>query len=149
MKMIYLPLLFSFAVCSATAENMVFRLSSGEEKAIPISEIGKITFRETGLNLHTSDAIEIFDFSALRSIIFGTAQGCVESVNRDNLKFYVSDGKIGVRGLADKEQMLLTDMSGKIILVNKHWDGSAIDITFLPKGAYILACGKSAFKFTR
>lgn len=149
MKMIYLPLLFSFAVCSATAENMVFRLSSGGEKAIPLTEIGKITFSETGLNVHTSNDIANFDFSALRSIIFSIAQGSIESVSPDNLKFYVTDGKIGVRGLADKEHMLLTDMSGKILMAKNQWDGSAIDITPLPKGTYILACGKSAFKFTR
>lgn len=149
MKKIYLPLLFSLAICSATAENMVFRLSSGEEKAIPISEIGKITFSEKGLNVHTSEAITNFDFSALRSIIFGATQGNVESVNPDNLKFYASNGKIGVKGITSREQMLITDMSGKILMAKNQWDGSAIDITSLPKGTYILACGKSAFKFTR
>lgn len=122
--------------------------------AIPLDEIKQLNFLEddTYFVLEHLDQRYRFNYDAVQSIKF---QGLVDDiaatrVSDDAWRVSYNQGQLTVSGMCDAVTHAdIFDLNGCRHMSLPRYSGQTIDVSSLPKGAYILRVGQKTFKFLK
>ena len=93
-----------------------------------------------------------FDFDKVRCLKFDGLVNDIATATQKESDINISykEGRIFVSGMGDAvTHAVIFDLNGCSRVNLPHFDGQPIDVSGLPKGAYILRIGGKAFKFLR
>ena len=133
-----------------TSAGINLVVAGQQQHSIAVGDIGKITFTESTMDVYGKDSGKIgtFNLSDITKLFFSDKEGNVTEINPDGmLKFSKSGNILKVDGLSTPADAFIVSASGRVVMQQKQWDGSILDISPLTKGVYILAVGNAAFKF--
>lgn len=138
---------------SSFAQDIVVQTSSGGQTSVPLDNVRKITFDNGNLLLSTngSDDFEL-PLDDILKIFFKEGDAGVDRIVTDaNLKLVRnSRNSIGVTGLETATDARIVNTAGSIVMIQRQWNGSDIDISALPSGVYVLVVGtNNIFKFSK
>lgn len=138
---------------SSFAQNIVVQSTSGQQTSVPLDNVKKITFDNGNLLLSTngSDDFEL-PLDDILKIFFKEGDAGVDRIVTDaNLKLVRnSRNSIGVTGLETATDARIVNTAGSIVMIQRQWNGSDIDISALPSGVYVLVVGtNNIFKFSK
>lgn len=138
---------------SSFAQDIVVQTSSGGQTSVPLDNVRKITFDNGNLLLSTngSDDFEL-PLDDIMKIFFKEGDAGVDRIVTDaNLKLVRnSRNSIGVTGLETAADARIVNIAGSIVMIQRQWNGSDIDISALPPGVYVLVVGNNnIFKFSK
>lgn len=138
---------------SSFAQDIVVQTSSGQQTSVPLDNVKKITFDNGNLLLSTngSDDFEL-PLDDIMKIFFKEGDAGVDRIVTDaNLKLVRnSRNSIGVTGLETAADARIVNTAGSIVMIQRQWNGSDIDISALPSGVYVLVVGtNNIFKFSK
>lgn len=105
--------------------NMVLSTNGNEDFELPLDDIMKILFDEDGSNVDR--------------IVADTNLQLVRN----------SRNTIGITGLETTADAHIVNTAGSIVMIQRQWNGSDIDISALPSGVYVLVVGNNIFKFSK
>lgn len=122
--------------------------------AIPLDEIKQLNFLEddTYFVLEHLDQRYRFSYDVVQSIKF---QGLVDDiaatcVSDDAWRVSYNQGQLTVSGMCDAVTHAdIFDLNGCRHMSLPRYSGQTIDVSSLPKGAYILRVGQKTFKFLK
>lgn len=133
-----------------TSAGINLVVAGQQQHSIAVGDIGKITFTESTMDVYGKDSGKIgtFNLSDITKLFFSDKEGNVTEINPDGmLKFSKSGNILKVDGLSTPADAFIVSASGRVVMQQKQWDGSILDVSPLTKGVYILAVGNAAFKF--
>lgn len=138
---------------SSFAQDIVVQTSSGGQTSVPLDNVKKITFDNGNLLLSTngSDDFEL-PLDDIMKIFFKEGDAGVDRIVTDaNLKLVRnSRNSIGVTGLETAADARIVNTAGSIVMIQRQWSGSDINISALPSGVYVLVVGNNnIFKFSK
>lgn len=138
---------------SSFAQDIVVQTSSGGQTSVPLDNVRKITFDNGNLLLSTngSDDFEL-PLDDIMKIFFKEGDAGVDRIVTDaNLKLVRnSRNSIGVTGLETAADARIVNTAGSIVMIQRQWSGSDINISALPSGVYVLVVGNNnIFKFSK
>lgn len=138
---------------SSFAQDIVVQSTSGQQTSVPLDNVKKITFDNGNLLLSTngSDDFEL-PLDDIMKIFFKEGDAGVDRIVTDaNLKLVRnSRNSIGVTGLETAADARIVNTAGSIVMIQRQWNGSDIDISALPSGVYVLVVGtNNIFKFSK
>ena len=117
-----------------------------------MDNVKKITFDNGNLLLSTngSDDFEL-PLDNILKIFFKEGDAGVDRIVTDaNLKLVRnSRNSIGVTGLETAADARIVNTAGSIVMMQRQWNGSDLDISALPSGVYVLVVGNNIFKFSK
>lgn len=146
--------LLPVGMATAQVQLLVVPKDGTATKRINLDDIRYIEFPAPGeaFSIETSDLRWSYSYDFVRSLKFDGLVNAVSGVNRqDNaLQITYRQGQIFVSGMGDAvTHAVIFDLNGCSRVSLPHFDGRPIDVSALPKGAYILRIGGKAFKFLR
>ena len=138
---------------SSFAQDIVVQSTSGQQTSVPLDNVKKITFDNGNLLLSTngSDDFEL-PLDDIMKIFFKEGDAGVDRIVTDaNLKLVRnSRNSIGVTGLETAADARIVNTAGSIVMIQRQWSGSDINISALPSGVYVLVVGNNnIFKFSK
>lgn len=144
---------FVVGIGGAFAQNIVVQSTSGQQTSVPLDNVKKITFNNGNLLLSTngSDDFEL-PLDNIMKIFFKEGDAGVDRIVTDaNLKLVRnSRNAIGVTGLETAADARIVNTAGSIVMMQRQWNGSDLDISVLPSGVYVLVVGNNnIFKFSK
>ena len=105
-------------------------------KSIQLNQIKSLKFNGDQLFIKQVDGTsKTIALDNVRSITFGSEVTAVEEIKAVNNKKF--------RGL------LITDLSGKVLVNNPAWEGGQVDTSALPAGFYIIKTSTKTFKIKK
>lgn len=153
MRKLLLFVSFVVGIGGAFAQNIVVQSTSGQQTSVPLDNVKKITFDNGNLLLSTngSDDFEL-PLDNIMKIFFKEGDAGVDRIVTDaNLKLVRnSRNSIGVTGLETAADARIVNTAGSIVMMQRQWNGSDLDISVLPSGVYVLVVGNNnIFKFSK
>lgn len=153
MRKLLLFVNFVVGIGGAFAQNIVVQSTSGQQTSVPLDNVKKITFDNGNLLLSTngSDDFEL-PLDDIMKIFFKEGDAGVDRIVTDaNLKLVRnSRNSIGVTGLETAADARIVNTAGSIVMIQRQWSGSDINISALPSGVYVLVVGNNnIFKFSK
>ena len=153
MRKLLLFVSFVVGIGEAFAQNIVVQSTSGQQTSVPLDNVKKITFDNGNLLLSTngSDDFEL-PLDDIMKIFFKEGDAGVDRIVTDaNLKLVRnSRNSIGVTGLETAADARIVNTAGSIVMIQRQWSGSDINISALPSGVYVLVVGNNnIFKFSK
>lgn len=139
-------------MCLQAQDYLRVEEKSGDESSFDIGKIEEIRFQDGKIVISAEGTVLAeFALDAVNQLLFSDEQGGYAEINPGGmLEFYRSGDTVGVDGLTEPATACIVNMGGQVCRVVKEWTGKpAIDISGLPGGVYVLAVGKSVFKFTK
>lgn len=138
---------------SSFAQDIVVQTSSGGQTSVPLDNVRKITFDNGNMVLSTNGN-ENFELPLddIMKILFDEDGSNVDRIVADtNLQLVRnSRNSIGVTGLETATDARIVNTAGSIVMIQRQWNGSDIDISALPSGVYVLVVGtNNIFKFSK
>lgn len=138
---------------SSFAQDIVVQTSSGGQTSVPLDNVRKITFDNGNMVLSTNGN-ENFELPLddIMKILFDEDGSNVDRIVTDaNLKLVRnSRNSIGVTGLETAADARIVNTAGSIVMIQRQWSGSDINISALPSGVYVLVVGNNnIFKFSK
>lgn len=138
---------------SSFAQDIVVQTSSGGQTSVPLDNVRKITFDNGNMVLSTNGN-ENFELPLddIMKILFDEDGSNVDRIVADtNLQFVRnSRNTIGITGLETAADARIVNTAGSIVMIQRQWNGSDIDISALPSGVYVLVVGNNnIFKFSK
>lgn len=140
------------------APKLLITGANGDVRELPLEEISKITFSESGFEVampNVNSIPEKFEFADVAKISFwkdllgidgiaadGTALRLLENPVGDMLRLSGADASTPV-------EAVVTDLSGGRRVAVAEWTGADIDVSALNPGIYILTAGKETIKFIK
>lgn len=146
--------LLPFGMASAQVRMLVVPKDGGEAKSFNLDDIRHIDFLGEANTFSVECATDrwSFDFDKVRCLKFDGLVNDIATATKKESDINISykEGRIFVSGLANAQaNATIYDLNGCSRLSLPHYDGQPIDVSALPKGAYILRVGDKAFKFLR
>lgn len=138
---------------SSFAQDIVVQTSSGGQTSVPLDNVRKITFDNGNMVLSTNGN-EDFELllDDIMKILFDEDGSNVDRIVADtNLQLVRnSRNSIGVTGLETAADARIVNTAGSIVMMQRQWNGSDLDISALPSGVYVLVVGNNnIFKFSK
>lgn len=122
---------------------------------VALTDIAKITFENETFVIHDVEKkTSPFAYSNVKSIKFAnlsTGIGLPQTDNADGLNLYFRGGYVGAEGWTDGAtgEAVIFDISGRVVVADRKWNGQPISVEGLAKGVYIFKVNNKAIKFTR
>lgn len=122
---------------------------------VALADISKITFENETFVIHDVDKrTSPFAYSSVKSIKFANllTDICLpQAENSDGVNLFFRDGCVGADGLTPGVacEAQICDISGRIVVADRRWNGQPISVENLAKGVYIFKVNNKAIKFTR
>lgn len=151
-----LSLAFAGARTALAQESLVVYSNTEDTppRTVALADIAKITFNDESLVIHgAEDKITSFAFSEVRSIKFanlstGISNPCSDGA--DGTVLYFRGGYVGAdnwtAGMSGTA--IICDVSGRVILTLRRWNGQPVSVAGLDKGIYIFKVNNKSIKFT-
>lgn len=137
---------------SSFAQDIVVQTSSGGQTSVPLDNVRKITFDNGNMVLSTNGN-ENFELPLddIMKILFDEDSNVDRIVADTNLQLVRnSRNTIGITGLETTADARIVNTAGSIVMIQRQWNGSDIDISALPSGVYVLVVGNNnIFKFSK
>ena len=137
---------------SSFAQDIVVQTSSGGQTSVPLDNVRKITFDNGNMVLSTN-GYEDFELPLddIMKILFDEDSNVDRIVADTNLQLVRnSRNTIGITGLETTADARIVNTAGSIVMIQRQWNGSDIDISALPSGVYVLVVGTNYFfKFSK
>ncbi len=138
---------------SSFAQDIVVQTSSGGQTSVPLDNVRKITFDNGNMVLSTNGNEDFeLPLDDIMKILFDEDGSNVDRIVADtNLQLVRnSRNSIGVTGLETATDARIVNTAGSIVMIQRQWSGSDIDISALPSGVYVLVVGNNnIFKFSK
>lgn len=137
---------------SSFAQDIVVQTSSGGQTSVPLDNVRKITFDNGNMVLSTNGNEDFeLPLDDIMKILFDEDGSNVDRIVTDaNLKLVRnSRNSIGVTGLETATDARIVNTAGSIVMIQRQWNGSDLDISALPSGVYVLVVGNNIFKFSK
>ena len=146
--------LLPVGMATAQVQLLVVPRDGSATKRINLDDIKRIDFNPSydTFSIETADLRWSYSYDFVRSLKFDGLVNAVSAVHQqeDPLHFTYKSGQIIVSGMGDAvTHAVILDLNGCSRVSLPHFDGQPIDVSALPKGAYILRIGGQAFKFLR
>lgn len=146
--------LLPVGMATAQVQLLVVPKDGSATKRINLDDIRYIEFPAPGeaFSIETSDLRWSYSYDFVRSLKFDGLVNAVSSANQEDnqLQITYKQGQIFVSGMGDAvTHAVIFDLNGCSRVSLPHFDGHPIDVSALPKGAYVLRIGGQAFKFLR
>ena len=137
--------LLPFGMASAQVRMLVVPKDGGEAKSFNLDDIRHIDFLGEGNTFSVECATDrCLKFDGLVNDI------ATATKKESDINISYKEGRIFVSGMGDAvTHAVIFDLNGCSRVNLPHFDGQPIDVSGLPKGAYILRIGGKAFKFLR
>ena len=140
---------------SADNTEMIVSMADGSAgQTFALSDIGKITFGDSGFTVFTSDGgAAPFVFDAVRNIRFSELAAGIGTADADGnaARPYYRDGCLGIDGMAagSRAKAAIYGMDGTTVAVIDNWDGTPIPTAGLTAGVYIFNVNNNSIKFVK
>lgn len=150
MKKLYTLLLLFILAVPAMAQQMLIE-KSGNTETIEFSNLDKITFNGTTVNIKQLDGTNAqAEMGAIDRICFSNYNS-IKNIedNRIGLLSYISSDEIAVNCNAGDVIRIFDVVGTQIICVCQRADNGIIGISQLPKGIYIIKANDRTAKFIK
>lgn len=146
--------LLPFGMASAQVRMLVVPKDGSAAKSFNLDDIRHIDFLGEGNTFSVECATDrwSYDFDWVRCLKFDGLVNDIAAATKKESDIHISykEGRIFVSGMGDAvTHAVIFDLNGCSRVNLPHFDGQPIDVSGLPKGAYILRIGGKAFKFLR
>ena len=153
MRKLLLFVSFVVGIGGAFAQNIVVQSTSGQQTSVPLDNVKKITFNNGNMVLSTN-GYENFELPLddIMKILFDEDGSNVDRIVADTNLQLVRNSRntIGITGLETTADAHIVNTAGSIVMIQRQWNGSDIDISALPSGVYVLVVGNNnIFKFSK
>lgn len=126
--------------------------SSGGQTSVPLDNVRKITFDNGNMVLSTNGNEDFeLPLDDIMKILFDEDSNVDRIVADTNLQLVRnSRNTIGITGLETTADARIVNTAGSIVMIQRQWSGSDINISALPSGVYVLVVGNNnVFKFSK
>lgn len=138
---------------SSFAQDIVVQTSSGGQTSVPLDNVRKITFDNGNMVLSTNGNEDFeLPLDDIMKILFDEDGSNVDRIVADTNLQLVRNSRntIGVTGLETAADARIVNTAGSIVMMQRQWNGSDLDISALPSGVYVLVVGtNNIFKFSK
>lgn len=138
---------------SSFAQDIVVQTSSGGQTSVPLDNVRKITFDNGNMVLSTNGNEDFeLPLDDIMKILFDEDGSNVDRIVADTNLQLVRNSRntIGITGLETTADAHIVNTAGSIVMIQRQWNGSDIDISALPSGVYVLVVGtNNIFKFSK
>lgn len=138
---------------SSFAQDIVVQTSSGGQTSVPLDNVRKITFDNGNMVLSTNGNEDFeLPLDDIMKILFDEDGSNVDRIVDDTNLQLVRNSRntIGITGLETTADARIVNTTGSIVMIQRQWNGSDIDISALPSGVYVLVVGNNnIFKFSK
>ena len=138
---------------SSFAQDIVVQTSSGGQTSVPLDNVRKITFDNGNMVLSTNgnENFELPLDDIMKTLVDEDGSNVDRIVADTNLQLVRnSRNTIGITGLETTADARIVNTAGSIVMIQRQWNGSDIDISALPSGVYVLVVGtNNIFKFSK
>ena len=138
---------------SSFAQDIVVQTSSGGQTSVPLDNVRKITFDNGNMVLSTNGNEDFeLPLDDVMKILFDKDGSNVDRIVADTNLQLVRNSRntIGITGLETTADAHIVNTAGSIVMIQRQWNGSDIDISALPSGVYVLVVGNNnIFKFSK
>ena len=146
--------LLPFGMASAQVRMLVVPKDGTAPKSFNLDDIRRIDFLGEANTFSIACATDrwSYEFDKVRCLKFDGLVNDIATATKKESDITISykEGRIFVSGMGDAvTHAVIFDLNGCSRLSLPHYDGQPIDVSALPKGAYILRLGDKAFKFLR
>lgn len=164
MKLRFIPSALLIACCcsNATAQSSQVELqvvgnNGSTIWSHPLDVVKKITFPQgNSLSFIGQDGTSVLystELTNVKKLLFDYSTVGIKdpSVDGAELSLAVEDNLISIDGWTsgDIARATIYSTSGQAFYNDANWNGSAINISLLPKGVYILKVNNNSFKFRK
>ena len=152
MRKLLLFVSFVVGIGGAFAQNIVVQSTSGQQTSVSLDNVKKITFDNGNLLLSTNGNEDFeLPLDDIMKILFDEDSNVDRIVADTNLQLVRnSRNTIGITGLETTADARIVNTAGSIVMIQRQWSGSDIDISTLPSGVYVLVVGNNnIFKFSK
>lgn len=147
-------MLLPAAMATAQVRLVVVPRDGSAAKRINLDDIKRIDFLGDGnhFSIETPELRYAYSFDYVQSIKF---EGLVNDISstrtpEDGMRISYKEGQLIVSGMCDAVTHAdIFDLNGCSRVSLPHYHGEPIDVSGLPKGAYIFRVGNRSFKFLR
>ena len=130
---ITVAMLFLLSALSASADDNVTVVTASGETPYAMESISRIDFSETDITVVAQDKEGVtYAFDEIRKIVFTTTPAGIEPMTA-----------------AQKSKLTLTVADGGRSITVSEWNGTAVDVSSLPHGIYVLKAGSETAKFRK
>lgn len=163
-KLRIIPAALMLACCCGTAaaqssqiELQVVGTGGSTIWSNPLDGVKRITFPQgNSLSFIDKDGTALYttDINNVKKLLFynPTAAGINKpTANNAELSLVVDDDQVSLKGwtAGNIARAVIYSTSGQAFYNEANWDGSAISISSLPKGVYILTVNNNSYKFRK
>ena len=138
---------------SSFAQDIVVQTSSGGQTSVPLDNVRKITFDNGNMVLSTNGNEDFeLPLDDIMKILFDEDGSNVDRIADDTNLQLVRNSRntIAITGLETTADARIVNTAGSIVMIQRQWNGSDIDIAALPSGVYVLVVGNNnIFKFSK
>lgn len=138
---------------SSFAQDIVVQTSSGGQTSVPLDNVRKITFDNGNMVLSTNGNEDFeLPLDDIMKILFDEDGSNVDRIVADTNLQLVRNSRntIGITGLETTADAHIVNTAGSIVMMQRQWNGSDLDISALPSGVYVLVVGtNNIFKFSK
>ena len=137
---------------SSFAQDIVVQTSSGGQTSVPLDNVRKITFDNGNMVLSTNGNEDFeLPLDDIMKILFDEDSNVDRIVADTNLQLVRNSRNTnGITGLETTADARIVNTAGSIVMIQRQWSGSDIDISALPSGVYVLVVGNNnIFKFSK
>ena len=157
MKKTFITMCLTMLALQSPADdtNLVIYMANGsQQQTFGLSEIGKITFGDSGFTVNTQDGgATQFTFDAVKCIKLSEITTGINTtaISENCLKPYFRNGLLGVDGwqTGRKARATVCDIGGATVISVDNWDGTPINTSGLTDGVYIFNADNNTIKFVK
>ncbi len=151
-KKFKLALLISLGCSGTFAQSHLIVATADSDKSFDLESVDRITFTESQMNVTLMGGeTENFDFSEILKMYFGDNGGVEMATADDSMQLIAAErgSRLSLKGVEQPQDTYVFNSSGTLLLLQKQWDGSMLDVSSFPAGTYLLVSGNKAFKFIK
>lgn len=146
--------LLPVGMVSAQVQLLVVPKDGSATKRINLDDIKYIEFPAPGeaFSIETADLRWSYGYDFVQSLKFDGLVNDISGINKeeDGIRIRYQGDQILVSGLGNAPvQAVVCDLNGSTRIRIAQYDGQPIDVSALPKGAYIVRVGGKTSKFLR
>lgn len=146
--------LLPVGMVSAQVQLLVVPKDGSATKRLNLDDIKYIEFPAPGeaFSIETADLRWSYGYDFVQSLKFDGLVNDISGINKeeDGIRIRYQGDQILVSGLGNAPvQAVVCDLNGSTRIRISQYDGQPIDVSALPKGAYIVRVGGKTSKFLR
>lgn len=146
--------LLPVGMVSAQVQLLVVPKDGSATKRLNLDDIKYIEFPAPGeaFSIETADLRWSYGYDFVQSLKFDGLVNDISGINKeeDGIQIRYREGQILVSGIGNAPvQAVVCDLNGSTRIRIAQYDGQPIDVSALPKGAYIVRVGGKTSKFLR